>query len=373
MRTFFNISVGGEAAGRIYFKLYDDVPKTAENFRSLCTGEKGNTADGLPLSYKNSTFHRIIKNFMCQGGDFTSASKNQPLGTGGESIYGEKFEDENFIHKHDKPYLLSMANSGPNSNGSQFFITTVPTPHLDDKHVVFGEVLLGKGLVKHLENLPTEPGDAPKDLVVITDCGEVPDDVDLYKIAAEALEDGTGDVYAEFPEDEMSLEDFRDSETKFLEKGIEIARKLKDIGGIQYKAAKNELALSKYRKALRYAYEFDVDEGHAAYTDVEALKISLYLNCALLANKVGSFTEATKDAEAVLHKPSAKPADRAKALFRRAQAQKFLNNFDEALANLDEASSLVHDTGIARERDLIRVKIQQRKKKEKAAYAKFFS
>lgn len=373
MRTFFDISVGGEAAGRIYFKLYDDVPKTAENFRALCTGEKGNTADGLPLSYKNSTFHRIIKGFMCQGGDFTSASKNQPLGTGGESIYGEKFNDENFVHKHDKPYLLSMANSGPNTNGSQFFITTVPTPHLDDKHVVFGEVLLGKGLVKHLENLPTEPGDAPKEVVAITDCGEVSDDVDLQKIAAEALEDGTGDVYAEFPEDELSLENVRDSEQKLLETGIQIARKLKDIASIQFKAAKTELALAKYRKALRYAYEFDVDEGHAMFTDVEALKISLYLNCALLANKLGNFGAATKDAEAVLHRPLATPADRAKALYRRAQAQKSLNNFDEALENLDEASTLVQDAGIARERQLIQQKVQQRKQKQKAAYAKFFS
>ena len=118
--VYFDISCNGKPKGRVVFKLYDDVvPKTAANFRSLCTGDKGiSPKSGKPLSYKDSIFHRVIKDFMCQGGDFTAPSDH--LGTGGESIYGEKFEDENFKLNHNKPFLLSMANSGPNTNGSQF-------------------------------------------------------------------------------------------------------------------------------------------------------------------------------------------------------------------------------------------------------------
>jgi peptidylprolyl isomerase len=146
-KVALDVSIGGKPAGTLTLELFaDTVPKTAENFRALCTGEKGMGKSGKPLSYAGTPFHRIIQGFMIQGGDFTRGN-----GTGGESIYGETFADENFELKHTGPGILSMANAGPNTNGSQFFITVAETPWLDGKHVVFGKVVAGMDVLKKME------------------------------------------------------------------------------------------------------------------------------------------------------------------------------------------------------------------------------
>eukprot|EP00296_Roombia_truncata_P001546 JP437345.1.p1 GENE.JP437345.1~~JP437345.1.p1 ORF type:complete len:181 (-),score=71.53 JP437345.1:56-574(-) len=168
-QVFFDMTVGGASAGRIVMELFaDKVPKTAENFRQLCTGEAGMGKLGKPLHFKGSTFHRCIKDFMLQGGDFTRGD-----GTGGESIYGETFKDENFLLKHGGAGTLSMANAGPHTNGSQFFICTVKTDWLDGAHVVFGRVIEGLDVVKKIESLPTNADDVPNKPVVVANCGQL--------------------------------------------------------------------------------------------------------------------------------------------------------------------------------------------------------
>ena len=167
-KVALDVSIGGEPAGTLTLELFADVvPKTAENFRALCTGEKGTGNSGKPLSYKGSPFHRIIPGFMIQGGDFTRGN-----GTGGESIYGEKFADENFELKHTGPGILSMANAGPNTNGSQFFITVAETPWLDGKHVVFGKVVDGMDVLKKMEDQGSRSGQTKAD-VVLSDCKQL--------------------------------------------------------------------------------------------------------------------------------------------------------------------------------------------------------
>ncbi|ODQ66511.1 peptidyl-prolyl cis-trans isomerase D [Nadsonia fulvescens var. elongata DSM 6958] len=360
-RVFFDINIGNTNAGKIYMELYNDlVPKTAENFRALCTGEKGIGKKGKPLHFKNAIFHRVIQDFMIQGGDFTDGN-----GTGGESIYGEKFPDEAFKVNHDEPFMLSMANSGPNTNGSQFFITTTATPHLDNKHVIFGKVISGKSVVRHIERIATDSSDKPKEDVIIADCGEVKAD---ELIEARKVDDGTGDIYEEFIKDDDNV-DMESPKSVF-----EAISTIKSIGTKSFKAGDLEKSLSKYEKASRFAEDyFPEDLSDEDIRTVNQLKVSCYLNVSLVALKINKYGVAIKAASNALSTDDIEPKEKAKALYRRGMAHLNSKNTDEAKKDLSEALSIIPGDaaitlGLKQVKDAEKLRIS----KEKAAFSKFF-
>lgn len=345
------------SVGRIILQLYaDKVPKTAENFRQLCTGEAGIGKMGKPLHLKGCKFHRVIKNFMIQGGDFTAGN-----GTGGESIYGEKFEDENLELKHDRPGLLSMANSGPNTNGSQFFITCVPTPHLDGKHVIFGEVIKGMGVVSYIENIKVDE-ETPSDPVIICECGQLsPDDPLIVTV-----NDGTEDVYPPFPEDsDLNLAEFNQV--------YSAAEVIKNSGNLFFKKGDYVSAGSKYKKALRYLNKFHDEETTLKPDDeknLSNLEVNCLLNSAACKLKLHQYSLALEDCDEALDMSP----DLAKAWFRKGQALHGSRDYENALKSLHKALQLAPgDRSIQSEIVAVKGEIQAYKANEKRAYAKFFN
>lgn len=356
-RVFMDVTIGGEMEGRIVVELYASVvPRTAENFRALCTGEKGlGPASGKPLHFKGSFFHRIIKGFMVQGGDFTAGD-----GTGGESIYGLKFEDENFILKHERKGILSMANSGPDTNGSQFFITTTRTPHLDGKHVVFGRVIKGMGVVRSCEHIPVGEADRPTADAMIFDCGELPegaDDgvVDFFK---------DGDKYPDWPNDL----DEKPTEVSWWMDAVEYA---KAFGNDNFKKQDYKTALRKYRKALRYLdvcwEKEEIDEEKS--TALRKTKSIILTNSSACKMKLGDLKGALLDADFALRETDGN----AKAFFRQGQAHMALNDIDAAVESFQNALDLEpSDAGIKRELAAAKKRVANRLDKERKSFARMF-
>ncbi|ANB11285.1 peptidylprolyl isomerase CPR6 [Sugiyamaella lignohabitans] len=297
---------------------------------------------------------------MIQGGDFTNGN-----GTGGVSIYGEKFEDEAFPVKHTEPFLLSMANAGPNTNGSQFFVTTVPTPHLDGKHVVFGKLLAGKSVIRKVENTKKDSGDRPVQDVVITDCGELSPEDELP-----TFNDGTGDDYEDSLKDEGRVDE-NVPETVFT-----AVKNIKEIGTKLFKSGDIKGAYNKYSKAANYLKDYFPDDlSEEDLKTLSDIKISVYLNVALTALKENLPREAIEASSEVLSlEDKVGDKEKAKALYRRGNGELLLKNEEGAVKDLNEALKYApDDAAITALIAKAKKAAQDRRNKEKAALSKFFS
>lgn len=348
---YFDITIGGKPLkDRVVMELFTDVtPKTCENFRQLCLGNSGKTVEdtAVPMTYKGCSFHRVIAGFMIQGGDFTNHN-----GTGGVSIYGEKFEDENFEVPCDKSGLLAMANAGANTNGSQFFITTAPAPHLTGRHVVFGRVVRGMNAVRAVEQTATGANDKPVEDCIIADCGTL-------ETLPEVVPAEDGDVFPDYPEDvEPAMDDT---------KRIEAGEAIRQIGNTHFKNGAYEVAIEKYQKAVRFLVQVEKQDLHP---ELNEKLIACHNNTAMCAIKLGKWADARRAASLAL---DLDPTN-AKALFRRGTAALNGNDAQGAVDDLAQAHKIEPDNAeIAAKLNEAKEKVKAQKAKLAANYKKMFS
>jgi peptidyl-prolyl isomerase D len=352
---FLDLAIGDRPLERIVIELFTDkVPLTCNNFSVLCMGDKAvEGAKTIPgtdtvMSYKGSTFHRVIPDFMVQGGDFTNHN-----GTGGVSIYGAQFDDENFDYKCDAPGLLAMANRGPNTNGSQFFITCAPCPHLDGKHVVFGRVIRGMNAVRHVEHTPTGDQDRPRTTVRVVDCG-------AFDQLPELSPPADGDVDADFPQD---------AHPPMTDAGkVAAAERVRQLGNKAFASGDFSHAVDKYEKALRYLSAAIPTSAMAAA--IKEKQLACHNNSAQCFLKLEKFSDARASSTRALDLDP----QNAKARFRRGLALAGMHDYDEAAADLKKC--LEQDPSnqeIAQRLAQVQEAQNARKKKLAAGYAKMFS
>ncbi|XP_013171707.1 PREDICTED: peptidyl-prolyl cis-trans isomerase D isoform X1 [Papilio xuthus] len=324
--VFLDIVTDGEPAGRIVIELRADiVPRTAENFRALCTGEKGIGTNGKPLHYKGVRFHKAVSQFMVQGGDIINGD-----GTGGESIYGPTFEDENFNLRHD-PGVVSMANKNrPHTNGSQFCLTNVPCPQLDGRNVAFGHIHSGLGILADIQSYADDDGRLSIECI-IADCGEILNTLDW----GVCCNDGTSDRLPEYPEDSAW-------NTLPVEELLSCISDVKQSGNAYFGRGRHKAAARKYTKCLRYlshAAEMlqsdRLPNPEQVFGVMAMFSLQCNLNLAACHIKLADYSACVKCTTEVLN---VEPNNE-KALYRRAQANFALSNYEAAIADLKHASN----------------------------------
>lgn len=375
-KAYLDISIGGSKIGRVVVELFDDVaPKASENFLHLCKGDKTNYK-GERLTFKGNHFHKVVKNFMVQAGDLTygaSTFKSDDIGKGGCSIFSTVenprgfFKDEN-LGEFSQLFNLAMANTGPDTNASQFFINTYPSPHLNNKHTIFGKVIHGKSTIRTIESEIVNETSIPKKEIIIEDCGEWDDskDIPVYNASYSTL---GGDKYEEFPDDDENFDKEKSGEAYVASNTI------KESATLLFKQKKYQEALFKYKKALRYVVEFipDVDQEPEFAPKFDELKRKIYLNLALTCVNLKDYKRAVDYSTYLLESETALDSEKAKSYYRRGISKFELKKYDEALLDFKECSSLnPQDTVVLKKIEDTEKKLEELKNKEKQKYSKFF-
>lgn len=390
--AYLDIAIDGEKVGRIVCQLLENgAPKASKNFLDLCVG---NVVDdsGRCLSFKGNYFHRVVKNFMIQCGDIVHCSKefskSDDAGKGGCSIYANKeelkqfsyvdaegpscfgnFEDEN-LGDFSEPFYLAMANAGsPNTNSSQFFITTYPSPHLNGKHTIFGKVTHGKSVVRTVERCKIDSDGFPESCIRIEDCGAWDESmgVPLYNACNDSI---GGDEFEEYPEDNVGI-DSEDFSAAFRAANI-----IKESGTLLYKKKEFQNAYFKYIKSLRYVNEYipDLDVDKENSINFGALKRKLYLNISLVLYSLQKYDEAITYATYLLDLDNVPELEQAKAYYRRGNSYLAKNDLDAARLNFQmcrEKNS--NDSAIVQKIEYVDELLERKKEKTRKSLGKFFS
>ncbi|KAH3666405.1 hypothetical protein WICMUC_005673 [Wickerhamomyces mucosus] len=368
--VFLDIAINDERIGRIVIELFDDLaPKASENFLRLCKGNH-QSKNGNFLTLKNNLFHKVIRNFMIQAGDIENCSNEigNDLGLGGLSIYdSNEFEDEN-LTSFETIHNLAMANIGPNTNTSQFFINTYPSPHLNGKHTIFGKVIHGKSTIRTIESQKVDDRSVPIAKVEIVDCGEWKEGMAIPVFNA-SYSNIAGDIFEEYPEDDDHFDKDKCIET------FEACLKIKEAGGVFFKTKDYKESFLKYIKALRYVNEFipDKDSEPELEPNFQDLKKKIYLNLSLVSINLKNFNNSLIYSNFLLDSDNLTDGEFAKGYYRRGLSYLELKKYQESLIDFQKCLRLnPNDKVVVQRIEQVENMLEDLKKKERQKYSKFF-